>query len=230
MPIPWNDVLSTTGTVASACAAGFALLTARRANQTAKSAHRTAQTVAAIEVQRWHSELTPRLSVTLLGRHGQYALHVGLDGPTGLDRLDSITVVMEDETGVDRTGHALLGGSVPLEELQAVVWSPFRFRPHTDGTDEHGRSPAPFPLRRGEWRPLAVEVPPPPRHYNSPQLWESQYEDKPIRLRFECQREGRDPWTVPYEIPAHTWRQQLPGTAGDGLGLEEDLGQAQPDQ
>ncbi|MFJ4672839.1 hypothetical protein [Kitasatospora purpeofusca] len=134
---------------------------------------------------------------------------------------------MEDEAGVDRTGHAHLDGSVSLEELQAIVWSPFRFRPHTDGTDEHGRSPEPFPLRRGEWRPLAVEIPPPPRHYSSPQMWQTQYEDKPIRLLFECRREGHAPWTVPYEIPARTWRQHPPDTTDDDPGPEDPLSEAQ---
>ncbi|MGW2540193.1 hypothetical protein ACWC5I_04800 [Kitasatospora sp. NPDC001574] len=229
MSFDWNEALSTTGTVAGAFAAGFALLTAHRANQTAKSAHLTALTVASIEAQRWHSELAPHLTATLLGRHGQYTLRVGLDGPAGLDRLDSVTVTMEDEMGVDRAGHADLGGSVPREELLAVVWSPFRFRPHADGADERGRSPQPFPLRRGAWKPFAVEMPPPPRHYGLPQMWQSQYEDKPIRLLFECRREGHEPWTIPYEIPARVWRRQLPG-ADDGPAPEEGTGRSQPDR
>ncbi|MFD9591961.1 hypothetical protein ACFWA9_04275 [Kitasatospora sp. NPDC059973] len=205
MPIAWNDVLSTTGTVASACAAGFALLSARKANQTAKAAQETAQTVATIEAHRWHADLTPCLTVTFADRFGLQGLRISLDGPAGLDRLDYISVTMENETGVDRTGHASLGGSIPLEELETIVWSPFRFRPYVDGTDEHGRSPAPFSLRLGEWRPFAIEIPPAPRQWDSQRGWEALFDGKPIRLLFECRREGHEPWTIPYEIPSSVW-------------------------
>ncbi len=208
MSIPWVNILTTTGTVASAVAAGFALLSARRANQTAQAAYQTAETLAVIERHRWHADLTPEITAKFVDRLGQCTLRIALAGPVGLDRLDSVTVTMQNEGGVDHAGHSLPGGP-SAEEVEAVVWSPYRFTPSSDGTDTRGRAPAPFPLERGQWRPFSIDVPPTP-HWMQHDWWETYYADKPIRLTFECRRADHEPWIIPFEIPARTWNPAAP--------------------
>ncbi len=222
MSIPWVNILTTIGTVASAVAAGFALLSARKANETAQAAHRTAETLAVIERHRWHADLTPEITAEFVNRLGQYTLRISLTGPAGLDRLHFVTVTMQDEGGIDRSGHSLAGG-LPAHEVQAVVWSPYRFTPGSDGTDTRGRAPAPFSLERGQWRPFSIEVPPAP-HWMQHDWWEPYYADKPIRLTFECEHVDHAPWTIPFEIPARTWNPPTPALDPGTQAADEGAG------
>ncbi|WP_280666043.1 MULTISPECIES: hypothetical protein [unclassified Kitasatospora] len=178
----------------SAIAAGAALRTSGRAN-------RTAETVAAIERDRWHVDLTPDLGIMFEPQGDSYALlKVELRGPAGLDRLDQVVVTVRDEGGVDHEGHAGLGGSIPVEELRSVVWSQYRFRPSVDGADRLGRGVAPFALERGEWRPFAMECTLKPHWFTDLESWQRRFKGKPLRLTLECRRQGHKPWIVSHEL------------------------------
>uniref|UniRef100_UPI002F913AC2 hypothetical protein n=1 Tax=Kitasatospora indigofera TaxID=67307 RepID=UPI002F913AC2 len=220
MNIPWAAILGTAAAVFSAAAAGLSWLTARKANE-------TSHTLAALEHDRWHSELTPDLGLTFLPRHGQPIALVALRGPVALDRLDSVTVnVLNDDDGLDRGAQAGLGGSVPRADLLAQIWGPYSLRP-TPG-DEHGRSAEPFPLDRTNTHRLVLEPTRPP-HWSydlDPQHWLAQWQDKPIRLSFECRRDGHRPWTVIREITA---RQRQSGAADGAADPAAADGAAQPD-
>ncbi len=220
MTIPWAAILGTAAAVFSAAAAGLSWLTARKANETSR-------TLAALEHDRWHSELTPDLRLTFLPRQGQPIILVALRGPVALDRLDSVAArVLNDDDGLDRAGHSGLGGSVSHADLLAQIWGPYRMRP-TPG-DEHGRSAEPFLLDRTNTHRLPLEPTRPPYWSSNqdPQHWQEQWQDKPIRLSFECRRNGHRPWTVIREITA---RQRQSSNRQPAADPAAPGGAAQPD-
>jgi hypothetical protein len=213
MTFPWATVLTGVTAVASAVTGGFAAQSsgrsARAADRSAEAADRSAEAaersaaaaeaLTSIERDRWHAELTPQLDITF--DWPSKLLQVKLQGPVGLDRLDEVTVTVQDEAGVDHTGHSQLGGSVPVEELQAVVWSRWHFKRGVDQADNLGRSVAPFPLEPGDFRPLAMEPTLPPRWISDPEAWQQRFDGKPFRLKVTCRREGHHPWTLACELP-----------------------------
>ncbi|MTE19356.1 hypothetical protein F0L17_09490 [Streptomyces sp. TRM43335] len=180
-----SDTINAGAAVASAVAAGAALLTARRA-------HHTAQTVARIEHDRWHAELTPQFNITITGIEGDRAtLDVQLVGPIALDHLDKITLTVVQSDDAERTNR--LPGGPSQNEIDNHVYGPYRFVPSPDGTDAHGHGPAPFSLRVGRGRPFALERTRPPRWQtgdDAAERWQHQWETWPMRLLVTCERNG----------------------------------------
>jgi hypothetical protein len=78
---------------------------ARRSARSSATSAAAAETTAALDSQRRHAELTPRFEIVCtagnngVGDHGE--LRLALAGPTGLERLDEVTVAILDETGAD---------------------------------------------------------------------------------------------------------------------------------
>ncbi|MCX4450730.1 hypothetical protein [Streptomyces sp. NBC_01789] len=189
MSIPWGDI-ATFGTAGlSAVAAAGAWFAAHRAN-------RTADTVARIEKERWHADLTPQFKLDLAEvGNGQALLDVHLSGPDALGHLDSISIVV----GNDDRDHVLLhsGPNVTQADVDAFVWGPFKFSPGTNGTDEHGRAPEPFPLSVGTGTQRAMQ-----RTHQGHWMegktqgtWQGEYVGKPIRLKLTCRR-GDEEWVI----------------------------------
>ncbi|MEV8327683.1 hypothetical protein [Kitasatospora sp. NPDC056731] len=109
MTFPLATFLGTTAAIGSAIAAGLALLSSRRSNEASRAANCTADSLAAIEHDRWHRKLTPQIRLAFVP--GTSTLQMKRTGPVGLDRLDQVIVTVQNEAGVKHTGHSHLGGS-----------------------------------------------------------------------------------------------------------------------
>jgi hypothetical protein len=189
MGFPWAETISGVTAVFSAAAAGGSWKAARRANA-------TADTVARIEQNRWHAELTPQFDLTLTETGGGTArLTVHLNGPDELGRLDDVWV----SVGNDDMDHAITHGDGRLtqEDLDAFVWGPFRFRAGIDGADADGRGAAPFPLLVGRGRPLAMERTRPGLWMTgkTQEAWQQENVGNPVRIVITCRR-GEELWAV----------------------------------
>lgn len=156
-----------------------------------------------IERDRRHTELTPAWSgaatVRSLGTgtdNSRVRLTLHLTGPAGLNALDRVSVrIRNNET------HTPVVASDPTQDdLDRVVWGPYRFVPGVDGADQLGRTVADFPLRVGEERGVELEPSRPPAWVTDPQDWAQRYRDTPIRLEITCRRAGYEPWTVLVDV------------------------------
>ncbi|MEU0198490.1 MULTISPECIES: hypothetical protein [unclassified Streptomyces] len=195
MSIPWTDI----GTVSTAGLSAIATWGAWRA--AARSA-KTADTVARIERQRWHADLTPDFKITIERGEGDRAtLSVRLIGPVPLKRLDEIAIQIVSSDDMDRT--ARLPGLPTQEDLDAQVWGPCRFSHGADGADINGQTVAPFSLRVGAGRPFSIEQTRAP-HWQEGQdvdrQWRDEWLSRPMRLVITCRREEFEPWVVPYDV------------------------------
>jgi hypothetical protein len=184
-----GTILSTIAALASTGAAVAAWLAAKRSNATAEA-------VARIERDRWQADLTPQFDITLTeSSHGQGLLNVHLNGPDHLRHLDEVIIAL----GNNDMDHTLTHPepNVTQEDYDNFVWGPFRFRPHVNGTDEHGRSPEPFPLVIGTGRPLAMDRTD-RGHWmtgTSQEAWQLQNAGESIRLELTCRR-GDEEWVI----------------------------------
>ncbi|MBY8889287.1 hypothetical protein K7472_31255 [Streptomyces sp. PTM05] len=191
-PMAWIDTL----------AAGFSAVAAGGAWLTAERARKTADTVAVIERDRWHEELTPRLALRI-GGGLDLRLTVRFDGPTGLRRLDEVRVTIRDDR--DRSEDPLFG-RITAEDRAKVIWGPARFRHGADEADQLGRSVAPFKLDLGEQRPLAMEQSLAPPWYEGADgaaRWRRDYDDANVRLWITCIAKGHKPWLLTQDVPIH---------------------------
>ena len=189
MSIPWSSIIAGTTAVFSAGAAVGAWLAARRSNTTAEA-------VARIERERWHAELTPQFDLDLIDTgNSQALLRVHLSGPDALHHLDEIVITVGDDD-MDHT-VANPSGNVTQAEVDAFVWGPFRFTPHVNGADEHGRGPEAFSLNVGTGRPLAMQRTRPGRWMEgkSQGMWQGENVSNPIRLVLTCRR-GDEEWVI----------------------------------
>jgi hypothetical protein len=144
---------------------------------------------------------------------------VFLTGPPELERLDALTVTIRDDH-TWRGQHTLAGGPTP-EQLAEQIWGPYRFTPGSGpgadsvhgipGADPTGRTIPTRGMPVGEELPFHLELTRPPTW--SQQLTDSwrQARGSVVRLRLECRRDGREPWTLACEID----------TAGNGLRTVE---------
>jgi len=200
-------VLSLLATAISAIAAIGSWRAARRADQ-------AATTLANIERDRRHTELTPDFNVTCYRRAvGDRAeLRLTFTGPPGLDRLDGAEVTIRD----DRSNRTPTTAADPsAEELAAAIWGPLRFCPHVNDADKLGRSVPAVPLAKQEIIRLALEPSLAPRWVNDHAHWRQQYADDPLRLTITCTREGHAPWVIPIDVRIE------PGPTGQQRAIEQ---------
>lgn len=204
----------------SAAAAGASGWYAWRSTKIAKHAARTAEQAAAaadrsasaaersaaadehaaqLDRQRRHEELTPQLLFELEESGSQprvYHLKVHLSGPPGLDRLDTLTVSIRDESRFrTRLSHSQLAAPTD-EEFEAQIWSRLGFLDHS-GALKRTNIGTTFAV--GE----SVTIPLSPTRAPS---WTGQTQEKwsdqfsVMRLTAECGRQGWDTWFVRAEV------------------------------
>lgn len=193
-----SEILSIVFAALSAVAAVGSFLAARASN-------RTAQRLTQIEADRRHEELMPRFEVQAFANEAsQVRLTVKLVGPSALDWLDEFRVVVRDDT----TDHSspLVGGPTPIE-VDAQVWSPFRFVPRIDGATADGRSTGVFRILLGDDRQFLLEPTPVPR-WSTPDAWKAMYQGSPLRLTILGRRGTNAVWSVPVEPEIH-WAIQI---------------------
>lgn len=172
----------------------------RSSNRTAELAYQTAESIAQIERDRWHRELTPTVGFRLTAERGWMELLVRYGGPAAVGRLEHLELTIRDDR--DRSGDQLLAGGLTAEERAATIWGPYRFRASADGVDELGRTVAPLTLLRGEVFRLALDTTQPHRHYGGGSTaWEGDYREKDLRLWVNCHIDGHKPWHLTADIP-----------------------------
>lgn len=196
MPIHWSDGTSAITAVFAAVTAGFALKAAYKNNDIGESANSTAEALARIERERWHTERTPQFDITWTEEQGDRAkLLIYLSGPDQLGQLDEIRVRVGDD---DMLHEAREGDpEVSQEDYDNFVWGPYRFPHGSDGADVHGRTVAPFQLSVGRGRPLVMERTR-PGHWmrgTTPEQWQRRYSGYPVRLILTCRR-GDEEWVL----------------------------------
>lgn len=192
-------ILNTLATLVAAVAAVGAWRAARQSS-------RATNAMTATDRNRRHAELRPRFRVSCRATSEHRAqLRVELEGPSGLNRLDQVSVTIRDD--IRGRAPAIAGGPT-ADDIARQVWGPYRFVPGVDGAGENGRTVAPVELLLGDWQPFALERTPPPYWYSSADQWRQQYTGAPVRLTLHCSREGDEPWRIPDEVrvdsPAQT--------------------------
>jgi hypothetical protein len=152
----------------------------------------------AIEKTKLHHSLTPELQISCKLQGDNMAMaELELSGPTGLDRLDEVTVRIRDDRS-DRSGNP--GAGLTQEQIAAAIWGPFRFNPGVRDTDSTGRQHGPFPLPRNEPYKLILEQSMVPSWWIDPGQWRRQYAKAPVRLEVTCCRDGYEPWILLPEV------------------------------
>lgn len=129
-------VFSAVGAAAAVVSAGVAARSARQSRVSALQANAASAAIAAIEQDRRQGELTPRFRVTAESANpgiDDLKLRVMLAGPPGLDRVDTLTVRIRNDHHQRGQGPHIAGGPDPAE-VEAFVWSPYKF--------SHGTRPA----------------------------------------------------------------------------------------
>jgi hypothetical protein len=192
------EIVSAVSAAISAAAAGLAWRAARESN-------RAAATLARIELERRHAELTPVLIVTCAENRGvtSQRLTVTFTGPPGLDHVDTLTVAIRDDS--DDGARGVLPEGPSAEETRQLVWGPVRFVPGSGPgearADETGRKvPSAQPLRLGSSLHYRLEPTRPPRWANlNDDAWRSAV-GTVLRLEFIVTLAGHEPWTIPGEL------------------------------
>lgn len=193
MSIEWTDTISAAAAGLSAVAAGGAWWAARRSAA-------TAETLASIERDRRHEDLTPDIALSFTGRFGDNgSITVHLAGPDSLGDLTAVQLEMVN----DDMDHRVLNPTPDLTQADADahVWGPFRFVPGVDGADRNGRQTGAVPLEMGRGRPFAVERTR-PGHWMEGMAadgWQDRYTHLPIRVRVTCRR-GEETWVLAREL------------------------------
>lgn len=187
---------------------------AARANRRSAIAE---ETTAALESDRRHAELTPRLRVRCAPSTpdaADFKLTVELIGPAALGGLDELVVTVRDDHPWRGQGTPLAGGPTP-EQVAAQIWGPLKFRrgtgPGADpvrgvpGADDTGRSTPTGGLPVGETLPFFLDPTTPPS-WSAGQTIENWRIERGhvLRLSFLCRKQGMDPWRLVGEIDTQT--------------------------
>jgi hypothetical protein len=198
-------IIGAVAAIGAAVAAFGSWTSARKANDTAAS-------LAAIEADRRHDELTPVFEMTCKVSDDNFALlRVTLVGGR-LDQFDAVVVTVLDEAGRDHgpPRHVkVLGGpwtGPTEEEVRACVWGPVEFNANLPRKVVSNRESKPqaFSMLNGKnWAQFIMRPTRPPSWGNSSvSEWRERYEDQPVRLLLTCRRSGYpEPWFVQQDVP-----------------------------
>ncbi|WP_411147349.1 hypothetical protein [Streptomyces sp. A30] len=189
-------IADTSIAAAAAALSGAAAVAAWRAS---REANNTASSVAQIERDRWHRELTPQLQLRI--DPNNHFLYVRFVRPAALGRLQVQLQVRDDR---DRSQDPELAGSVTAQMRAEVIWGPYRFRPGIDGADNLGRTLAPFFFEPDDLHRVAIDPTLTPTWFEGPtgeQRWREQYRTSPMRLWATCEAPGHKPWRLSCEPP-----------------------------
>lgn len=201
-------IWSAVGAIATTAAAGVAAWAAHQSRLSAERSNAAAETLAEIERDRRHAELTPRFRVIVEPwNEGSETkrLRVMLLGPPGLDHLDALTARIRDDHF--RRGEGMLLAAGPSrEEIKDHIWGPYMFTPGT-GPDEAradrtGRVTAyDAELPVGEELPFQLEQTRPGRWMAgmSQEDWQRQ-RGTVVRLAIDAVHNQHGTWTLPCEI------------------------------
>ncbi|VVJ21643.1 Uncharacterised protein [Amycolatopsis camponoti] len=192
--------------------AGYTRMAARANRRSADADEITA----ALEGDRRHAELTPRLRVRCAPANAgseDFKLTVELLGPPELGGLDSLEVTIRNDNPWRGQGTPLAGGPSP-EAVAAHLWSPLRFKSGTGpgadpvngvpGADPTGRTTPTSGFPVGEALPFFLEPTTPPvwSEGQSSQDWRRE-RGTVLRLSFLCGKDGTE-WTLVGEIDTQT--------------------------
>jgi hypothetical protein len=199
---PAWGALSSLGTVAAVAVAAWA----------AHQARASANTLAAVESQRRHSELCPWFKVVCEPANpgsDRLLIRVALFGPSGLDHLDRLAIKVRN--GYLRRSYREETASGPsTQEIRQHIWGPYRFVPGTgsDGAraDATGRemvNTACLPM--GEELRFIFEPtsPAPWMTGTTPEQWRQQ-QGSVVRLGFTAEHAEYGKWYIPTEIDVAT--------------------------
>lgn len=195
------------GAVGSVAAAGVAAWAAHQSRASAEQANAAAGTLAVIEEGRRHDELTPVFEITCTAESAaanSATLRVIL-ASGGVERLDEVTITIQDETGSDHWARGLPDG-VTQEEAEAFVWGQWEFNTGASAQVDSNRTTRPrsYSLVTGKnWDVLSLRRTRPGRWMDgtSPQEWHRQQTSKPVRLLLTCRRDGwKWPWLIPRDV------------------------------
>jgi hypothetical protein len=199
MSIVETSIAAFSATLSGVAAYG-AWKASREANMAAWKANETADSVAQIERDRWHKELTPQLRIKRQAEPHD-VLYVRFEGPAKLGEIQVQLTIRDD---FDRSRLPHLAGTPTHEQRAEFIWGPYRFRPGVDGADELGRSVPAFPLPPGDRHRLALDLTRKPSWYEDAageQRWRNEYRTAPIRLWAECTAPGHKPWQLAFAVP-----------------------------
>ncbi|QGV79983.1 hypothetical protein [Streptomyces ficellus] len=192
--------MGTIDTGIAAAAALFSGVAAMAAYKTAKEANRTSASVAQIERDRWHKEMTPQVEVRFDDSRGYPELLVQFLGPAPLMRIEAALRIRDDK---ERSGSQI-GGGPTAQQVADVIWGPYRFRPGVDGADALGRAVAPVALLHHGHTRFALEPTLAPSWYASTQTWRAEHDGKQLRLWVQCSAEGHKPWLLSADVSTAT--------------------------
>jgi hypothetical protein len=192
--------MSIVDTSIAATAAALSSVAAWGAWKASREANATASSVAQIERDRWHKELTPQLRIKL-ETGARHTLYVRFDAPAALGDLTVELTIRDD---IDRSGFPHLAGGPTPEQRAEVIWGPYRFNPRVEDVDELGRTVSAFTLQPGDRQRLVVEPSMRPSWYddaNGEQRWQDEYRTETIRLWALCTASGHKPWRLSFGVP-----------------------------
>jgi hypothetical protein len=159
----WAGSLSAVSALAGVVTAFIALRISRTANEAARQSNRaadranaTVDSVAEVERERWHHEMTPRFDVTInqLGScSDQASLMPTLEGKPALERGDAVEIEIRDDGYTHGSG---LAGGPSQQDIDETIWGPYRFKSGIDGASTNGRKVPAAAMELGEWRKLAA--------------------------------------------------------------------------
>ncbi|GAA3251566.1 hypothetical protein [Nonomuraea helvata] len=190
------EAWSAVAAAVSALAAIVAVVVAFFAWKATKNAAKATADLTKIEARRWHHDLTPQFTFELGPEAGdRTTLKVWFNGPAALGEL-TVSVTIRN----DKPRNSTLAGSPSQEEIDAQVWGPYRFVPHVDGADQHGRAAAPIKLLPGDGRQFSLQRTIAPS-WTREEWWRDEFKYAPVRVGLRCTSGDDDPWTVYHEVP-----------------------------
>lgn len=182
----------------AAVAALFSGAAAVASWRSSREANRTADSVAQIERDRWHRELTPVLRFAVTRERGYQELLMKYKGPAALGPIRLELAIRDDRI---RAHDPLLAGAYTAEEVANTIWGPYRFRHSANGADAIGRTVEPIDLEvQEQWR-LGLDPTHPPRDYSGGREgWQDKYQSEKFRLWIHCHAEGHKPWRLSADL------------------------------
>jgi hypothetical protein len=203
------DIWAPTEALGVVVAAGIAAGTTLIAKKAADKSNASADTLAEIERQRRHRELTPRLRVICEpwgnGIEGVLRLRVIQVGPPGLDRLDKLTAAIRNDHFRRGDNYPERMGGPTAEQVKAHIWGPYHFTPSTAPDDARsdatGRSTVyetPVPIGEQLVYQLEHTLPGGWMSMGQPD-WITQ-QGTLIRMAFTAEHNEHGTWYLPCEI------------------------------
>jgi hypothetical protein len=183
------------GTIDTGIAAAAALFSggaAVAAYMAARQANLTAGSLAQIERDRWHVEMTPQVGLKFSMSRGFPELLVDFRGPAPLLQVEVALTIRDDK----ERGVSQLAGGPTAQQVADTIWGPFRFRPGVDGADSLGRTVAPVPLKHRARTRFALDPSLAPAWVVSERAWRSDYNGEDMRVWVGCSAVGHKPWLL----------------------------------